>query len=291
MSKTKHTIAISGASGFIGNYLLNKFHQKGWNIIPLSRKTLGLAPKELTLKLKTSDIIINLAGAPIIGRWTSLYKKSLYDSRVGLTEKLIRACSEMDQKPKVFISASAIGYYASGGPHTEKTHTRADNFLGELTNAWEKEAFKAQNFGARTIIFRLGVVLGKNGGALQQMLPIFKLGLGGTIKNGKQPFSWIHIQDLFQALITFIQNDALQGIYNLTAPNPTTNKGLTTALATALAKPAFLPVPEFVLRLKFGEGAQILTEGQTVYPKRLLESGFSFSFPTIDDAVNNCIKP
>lgn len=290
MNNNEHTIAISGASGFVGTYLLNQFHKKGWNIIPLYRKDFEKDTKNLALRLNKSDVIVNLAGAPVIGRWTAAYKKILYDSRVNVTKKLINACSEMIEKPKLFISASAIGYYTAGAFHTEINHTRADNFLGDLTFSWEQEALRAKEFEARTVIFRLGVVLGKNGGALQQMLPLFKIGLGGTIKNGSQPFSWIHIQDLARAVSTVIQNHTYEGVYNMTAPHPTTNRGLTKALAKALGKPAFLPVPAFILRLKFGEGAQILTEGQAVYPQRLVESGFAFKFSEINEAVKNCIS-
>ena len=196
----------------------------------------------------------------------------------------------MDPKPGLFISTSAVGCYPPGGPYTEEDDKRADDFLGKLTQDWENEALKAEDLGIRTVIFRFGVVLGKDGGALKQMLTPFKLGMGGTIGDGSQPFSWIHIKDLVRAYEAVIENTDYSGIYNLTAPNPTTNKGLTRALGKALHRPALLKIPEFVMRAKLGEGAQILTSGQYVIPARLIDSGFTFLFPGIEDALKDCVS-
>ena len=287
MSKKEHNIAMSGATGFVGSNLSSAFRELKWQVMPLGRKEFksGL----LADKMTDTDVVINLAGAPVINRWTEEYKKTMYDSRVNITKELVLACSQMDPKPKLLISVSAIGYYAFGGPHTENKHVKADNFLGHLTQDWEEEALKAKELGMRTVIFRFGVILGKDGGALKEMLTPFKLGLGGTIGDGSQPFSWIHIKDLIHAFQTAINDESYEGIYNLTAPNPTTNKGLTKALGKALAKPTIIKVPKFVLRLQLGEGAQVLTEGQAVLPERLIENGFSFSFNNIEDAIKDCI--
>jgi uncharacterized protein (TIGR01777 family) len=283
-----HKVAMSGATGFVGSNLGSAFRELKWHVVPLGRGdfTSGL----LADKMAGADVVINLAGAPVIRRWTAEYKKTMYESRVNTTRSLVQACSKMDPQPGLFISASAIGYYAPGGPHTENSHVKADNFLGHLAREWEKEALMANEFGIRTVVFRFGVVLGKNGGALKEMLMPFKLGMGGTIGNGSQPFSWVHIKDLTRAVQTAVDDESYQGIYNLTAPNPTTNKGLTKALGKALKKPTIMQIPKFVLRLQLGEGAQVITEGQNVLPERLLTGGFSFSFNTIEDAVKDCVS-
>lgn len=240
--------------------------------------------------MEGSDIVINLAGAPIIKRWTDKHKKALYDSRINVTRKLVQAYAKMSVKPRLFISTSAIGYYAENGTHTERKYKHADNFLGNLAKQWEEEAVKAKELNIRTIIFRFGVVLGKDGGALKQMLLPFKLALGGTIGNGRQPFSWIHIKDLLRAHLAVIDSSSYSGVYNLTSPNHATNGGLTKALGKALCRPTFLHIPHFVLKLQFGEGASVLIGGQKVLPERLLESNFKFQFPTIEEAVKDCVS-
>lgn len=285
------TVAMSGASGFVGSQLVASFHRQGWQTIPLGRQDFKLSPAELGKRLQGAEVIVNLAGAPIIERWTEEHKKLMYASRVDVTKKIVDACSLLETRPRLLISTSAIGYYASQGVHTEEKHVKADGFLGTLTQAWEREALKAMESGMRVVIFRFGVVLGREGGALQKMLIPFKAGLGGTIGDGLQPFSWVHIHDLIRAYDKVIRDPACAGVYNLTAPQPTTNKGLTRALSTALRKPAILQVPRFVLRLQLGEGAQVLIQGQAVLPQRLLDSGFQFKFSDIDTAVKDCVVP
>lgn len=289
MNITQHKIAISGASGFIGSHLTRAFKEMNWEVLPLGREEFQLVPAQLADRLQGVDTIVNLAGAPVIKRWTEEYKKTMYESRIGVTKKLVDACSLMGPRPALFISTSAVGYYAAHGEHTEEHHEKADDFLGHMAQDWEEEASRAGDLDIRTVVFRFGIVLGKDGGALKQMLVPFKSGLGGTIGDGSQPFSWVHIKDLTKAFFTVIDNNSYEGVYNLTAPNPTTNKGLTRALSRALNRPAFLSIPEFVLRLQFGEGAQTLTKGQHVVPRRLLDSGFSFSFTDIETAVKDCI--
>jgi uncharacterized protein (TIGR01777 family) len=286
----KHTIAMSGSTGFVGTNLVRAFQQLNWEIVPLVRKDFKAKPKKLAERMEGADVIINLAGAPITERWTEEHKKVMYESRVHITRKIVDACSLMSTKPKLLISTSAVGIYATLGTHTEDEHVKANNFLGNLAQDWEAEALKAMEIGIRTVILRFGIVLGKDGGALKKMLIPFKSGLGGTIGDGSQAFSWVHIKDLIQAYRTAIDNPAYEKIYNLTSPNPTTNKGLTMALGKALHKPAILRIPKFVLRLQLGEGAQALSEGQTVIPKRLLDSSFTFSFPEIEEAVKDCVS-
>ncbi len=279
---------MSGASGFVGSYLSRAFAEMGWQVLPLGRKDLALSSENLAAKMAGCDVIVNLAGAPVIGRWTAAYKKIMYNSRIDTTRKIVRACSKMKDRPALFISTSAIGIYADKGVHTETDFSRSEGFLGHLAQDWEKQATQAEKLDMRTIIFRFAVVLGKNGGALQKMILPFKLGLGGKIGDGSQAFSWVHIHDLARAYIHVIEKKDCTGVYNLSAPHPTTNQGLTKALGKALCRPTLLRVPRFILRLRFGEGAQTITGGQKALPQRLLEDGFRFDFEHIEKAVQGC---
>lgn len=283
-------ILMSGSTGFVGKYLSEAFLGEGWRVIPLRREDFKLSEDEFQKKCEGADIVINLAGAPVAGRWTEEYKKTLYSSRIDVTSKIIRAVERMEKRPELFISTSAIGIYSSQGTHTEESHTYNDGFLGKLALAWEKTALKAQDLGIRTVIFRFGVVLGRDGGALQKMLIPFRIGLGGIVGDGKQAFSWIHIEDLKNAYFLVIGEKRFSGTFNLTSPNPVTNEELTRALAGVLGKPAVLRVPAFVLRLQYGEGAKIFIEGQTVLPGRLLDSGFKFTFGRLEQALADLVK-
>lgn len=282
-------IAMSGATGFIGSHLSRALQAAGWSVVALKREALAGSAAMLAEQLQGARAVINLAGAPILGRWTPSYKKTLLVSRTLVTRRLVEAMAMLPVRPALFVSTSAVGYYAAGRRHTEEEHSQADGFLGRLTREWEQEAWAARDLCIRTIIFRLGVVLGPNGGALKEMLPPFRLGLGGTIGSGAQALSWIHVADLVRAYQAALANPNWEGVYNLTAPEPTTNAGLTRALGAALARPTWLTVPESVIRLRFGEGAQVLTQGQEVIPQRLLAAGFQFIYPTIDQAVRQCL--
>lgn len=282
-------IAMSGATGFVGKHLTRAFEERGWKVIPLRREDFRSSDGDFLKKVEGAEVVINLAGETIAAKWTEEYKKVLYDSRIGTARKILGALAGLHKKPEVFISTSAVGVYDTKGVHTEEDKNYADDFLGKLALNWEKTALSVKAVGVRTVIFRFGVVLGRDGGALRKMLMPFKLGLGGTIGDGKQPFSWVHIEDLVSAYFTVIENKSYEGIYNLTAPRPTTNKGLTKALGKALHRPTIMRVPVFALRLQFGEGAKVMTGGQSVLPKRLLDSGFVFKFAEIDKALENLV--
>ena len=282
-------IAIAGASGFVGTSLTKAFTSKGYDVIKLTRDEIK-DTSVLSRLLENSDVVINLSGANIINRWSEEYKNLLYSSRIGTTKHLIKAMEKTINKPKLFISTSAVGIYNNQQVHDEENFEYGDDFLAELCKTWEEEANKANESGIRTIIFRFGIVLGKDGGALKKMLLPFKLGLGGTIGNGEQAFSFIHIDDLVNAYLYAIDNSNLEGTYNMTAPTPTTNKGLTKALGKTLKRPTILPVSEFVLQLIFSEGAKVLTDGQSAIPARLQKDGFIFEYENIEDTVNNLLK-
>lgn len=282
-------IAISGSNGFIGSQLSINFQAKGNEVRSIPRIDAGTSVDEISRQLIGADVIINLAGAPIIGRWTKTYKKTLLDSRIYTTRKIVEAISLMDKKPQLFISASAVGIYTQEGEHTESNFKIADDFLGQICNAWEMEARKALPF-TRVAITRFGIVLGKEGGALARMLPLFRKGLGGKIASGKQGFSWIHVYDVIHAVEFIIENTRLSGEFNFTTPNVVNNSQFTKVLANMLGKPAIFTVPSFVLKLIFGEGAIAVTGGQFALPKHLVDEGFQFSFPDLKSALNDIIN-
>ncbi|MFA9372662.1 MAG: TIGR01777 family oxidoreductase [Poseidonibacter sp.] len=282
------TIAISGASGFVGTNLKDYFTNLGYKVIPISRDILNKKDK-LEELINSSNIVINLAGANIINRWTDKYKKLLYSSRIDTTSKIVNAINSVENKPELLISTSAVGIYDNQFIHDEDG-SYSNDFLSKLCQDWEKEALKANSFNTRVAIFRFGIVLGKDGGALQKMLTPFKLGLGGIIGSGKQAFSFIHLEDLLNAYKFVIENSNANLAFNLTAPTPTTNKGLTMALGKTLKRPTILPVPEFILNLIFSEGAKVLTDGQNVIPKKLQDLGFEFKYKNIEDTIENLLK-
>lgn len=281
------TVAITGSSGFVGTSLIHMFQNKGFKTIGIRREDLKNIEK-LTNIIEESNIVINLAGANIINRWSESYKKVLYASRIDTTQALVEAMNKADKKPELFISTSAVGIYKNRTCYDEDDYELEDDFLGRLCKAWESSALRAQELGIRVAIFRFGIVMGK-GGALEKMITPFKLGVGGTIGDGKQDFSFIHIEDLLSAYEFIYENDNLNGVFNLTAPVPTTNLGLTKALGKTLHRPTILPVPQFALNLIFSEGAKVLTDGQCVKPKRLIQNGFNFKYETIEDTIENLV--
>lgn len=277
-------LAISGAGGLIGTALTQYYRNQNHTVIPISRSEFRSSDEALANLLSGCQVVINLAGAPIFGRWTREYKQQIHDSRILTTQKLVRAMLLLDQKPDVFISASAVGIYPEGGPYTEETTELASNFLGQICQDWEQAAHSLQ-VAARIILIRIGIVLDRRGGAFPKMLPAFRYGLGGKIGSGKQGFSWIHLQDLVAAVDFLIKTPAADGVYNLCAPNPVTNAAFTRILAARLRRTAFFPVPGFLLKLLYGEASETLTSGQLVIPDHLLKSGFEFRFPTAESAV------
>ena len=281
-------IVICGASGFVGSSLVKYFNAKNHNVITIHRDDLSNM-EDLINKLNNSDVLINLSGANIMGRWTDSYKKLLYSSRIDTTKVLVQALKKCTKAPSVFISTSAIGIYKNDMPYDETSENLNNDFLANLCKDWEKEALNANALDTRVAIFRFGVVLGKEGGALSKMLLPFKLGFGGTIGDGKQAFSFIHIDDLLHAYDFIIEHENLSGVFNLCTEQPTTNYGMTKALGNSLHRPTLLPVPQFALNLLLSEGASILTDGQKVLPKNLLKNGFEFKYTTIEDAIESLV--
>ena len=292
-------ILLTGGTGLIGSALRAELESQGHSITLLTRSVAkaGGVPAVSSLDAISSseriDAVVNLAGAPISKRWTAAYKKQLLTSRLDTTKALNELILRLETKPKVLLSASAIGFYGSQGDEAIDEsycpNQAQDQFTHQLCHAWEQEAQRAGESGVSVRIARLGVVLADQGGALRSMLPAFKLGLGGKIGSGQQYFSWIHIQDAVAAL-SFLLNDekATDGAYNLTATNPVTNAEFSTALGTAIRRPARLPLPAAMVRLLFGEmGAALLLEGQRVVPRKLQAAGFEFSYPDINSALDS----
>lgn len=280
------TIAISGASGFVGQSLVEFFSNKNYKVVQIKREVLNNSSK-LDELINSSDIIINLSGANIINRWSESYKKLLVSSRLETTKKLTESINRVTNKPKLFISTSAVGIYDNKKTYDENG-SFSNDFLSTLCQNWEKEAQKAKNSTTKVAIFRFGIVLGKNGGAFKKMITPFRLGLGGIIGSGKQYFSYIHIEDLVN-IYNFVIENEFDGVFNCTAPTPTTNYEFTKTLGKLLKRPTIFPIPEFVLKLIFSEGAKVLSDGQSAVPKRVLDLKFNFKYKNIEESLKSLV--
>ena len=281
-------IAMSGASGFIGNYISKRFVENGHEIVSITRQILK-DESVLLIILKDCEVVINLAGEKIIKKWTPSYKQMLLDSRIGTTKLIANAIKSMKNPPKVFISSSAIGIYKNGKNHDENSLEFGDNFLVKIVKEWEEEALRICSDETRVVIFRFGVVLGKNGGILKEVLPIFKKGFGGVLGDGKQGFSWIHIEDVYRIFVNIIKDKNKKGIYNITSPYPEDNRVFTKTLGGVLKRPTLCKVPASLLKLKFGESSLMLTQGAKVYPQKLIEEDFSFFYSKLNHALENIL--
>lgn len=299
-------VVAAGMGGFIGQ-ALGKALSSSHELVVLKRKT---SSSSLTFRCRQvvwnppvldswiqevdgCDAVINLSGEPMVGKkWTVEQKKELWESRIKTTQTLTGAIASADLKPKVFLNASAIGFY---GPHRDEMLDESTGpgagFLSELCKAWEEEAGRAEKYNVRTVFLRTGIVLGKEGGALLKMLTPFKMGLGGPLGSGRQYMSWVHIDDEVGAILWAIDNAKIKGPLNLTAPAPVTMNEFARTLGRVLHRPAFFPVPGFILKLLLGESAEILLTGQRVFPKKLIESGYRFRFQSLQDALKDLVAP
>lgn len=305
---TAMKVLITGATGFVGSQLCQLLADNGHSLVVLTRNLenakakLGdqhsyyewkscynLAPAEA---FNGVELVINLAGEPIAsGRWTARKKQALYDSRINGTDNLIQVMKTLENKPHTFISASAVGIYGNRGDDLLTEYSvPADDFLARLCSDWEATALKAKVLGIRTCLVRIGVVLGKEGGALATMLTPFKLGLGGPIGSGSQWMSCIHVKDLVRLFAHLAETSSAQGIFNGTAPTPCTNKQFTKSLAKALSRPAIFTAPPFILKLALGEMSQILTDSQRVVPKNIKNISFECEFKTIEEIFADLFK-
>lgn len=269
-------VALTGASGFVGTALQKHFKE----CVIIDRND----DEALILeKLNNVDVVINLAGAPIVKRWSDPYKKILLSSRVESTKRLVKAINQSNISH--FISTSAIGIYPDNTRCDESCNEVADDFLGELAKKWEKEALVCNK---PTAILRFGVILGKDGGALAQMLTPFKWGIGGMIGDGKMMTSWIDIEDLMR-IYHFVIDHHITGIFNAVSPAPVTNYMFTKTLGKVLHRPTILSVPEFVLGIMYGEAVTVLTGSKEVYPKAIQEKGFVFKYEDLETSLRHLL--
>lgn len=293
---------ITGASGLIGQALCQRLLNNGETVFALSRncqktqKILGaqvqcaesvaVLPKDCHI-----DVVINLAGAPIVDkRWSEQRKQLLLESRVTYTRDLIQQLAQRSSLPHSFISGSAVGWYGNQGETilTEDSEFEAD-FSHELCDQWEKAALSAESLGMRVAIVRTGLVVSPSGGFLSKMLLPFKMGLGGPISDGQQYMPWIHIDDICRLFLFLAENRSCSGVFNGTAPRPVTNQQFSEALAETLHRPAFFRVPSCVLKLAMGEMADLLLGGQRAIPKKAETAGFEFLYTDIHSALSDVL--
>ena len=272
-------VAITGASGFIGSSLAEHLRRSGHIVRAISLRA-ALPPDALA----GVNAVINLAGEPVAQRWTISARDRILRSRIEGTQALVAAMRT--QPPQVLISASAVGYYGSRGDEilTESAPPARD-FLGRVAVAWEEVAQAAEPLGVRVARIRIGVVLGKGGGALSKMILPFRLGVGGQLGSGKQWMSWIHIDDLMELIVFLMKESTVRGVFNATSPFPVTNREFTHALAEAVHRPAIIPVPAFALRLALGDMAEVVLASQRAIPDAAQRAGFVFEHPDIFAAL------
>ena len=301
-------ILITGATGFVGKILVRKLISIGHKVsvltrdIESSRKRLPLLCEffkwepELyppsSQAFEQVDAVIHLAGENIAdSRWTRKKKNSIKNSRVLSTRNLVSTLASIKNPPKIFISSSAVGFYGKNKPvELYEDLDSGKDFLSNVCNEWEKEAFVAKNHNIRTVALRIGIVLGYEGGAMKKMLPPFWAGLGGNLGNGNQWMSWIHVKDLVGMIIHCIENNSIQGVYNATSPEPVTNKDFTKCLAKVLKRPALIPIPKIALKIILGEMSDLLLGSLKVSSLKIIECGFKFKFPDLKSALNDICK-
>lgn len=303
-------IIVTGGTGFVGRSLITELLKKDPAINKIYILTRGLDKakkkfddlqdkievfsdfKEIDKKINFK-YAINLAGEPIADkRWSVDQKAKLRQSRIETTKELVEFLTKLSKKPKALISASAVGYYGSQGyERLDEDSEAKEEFTHFLCKDWENETLKAEKHGIRVCITRFGVILGKDGGALKKMITPFKMGLGGKIASGEQIMSWIHLRDVVRGITFLLYNKNLKGKFNFCAPNAVSNRQFTVSLAKAVSRPAFFDMPLFVVKLLFGEmGEILLTKGQNVYPRALLNAGFNFKYRRIDSALRNIVN-
>lgn len=291
-------ILITGGTGFIGRALCQQLLRAGHSPCVLTRDparaamTLpGVRVIDELVQAGPMDAVVNLAGEPLAeGRWTARRKQAFRDSRIGTTQRLLQWIEAQPVRPRVLVSGSAIGYYGARDdvPVNEDAPAGHD-FAAHLCRDWEAEALRAQALGVRTCIVRIGIVLGKDGGALAKMLPPFKLGMGGPMGDGRQWMSWVHRQDLLRLVQWLLEHEQAQGIYNATAPTPVRNREFAHTLGKVLQRPALMTTPAFALEFMFGEMATLLLTGQQVQPLRSQAGGFVFEHGALEPALRDVL--
>ncbi len=296
-------ILVAGASGLIGRPLVNALLEQNHTLTILSRSSHEPEPniryvvwdpwneKSTAPEVDRMDAVINLAGESIAGkRWTKSQKGKILTSRVNATQILAHSIQRAQKKPSVLINASAVGFYGAHGNELVTEESSAGNdFLADVCKAWEAHAVRVRDFGVRVVRLRIGVVLAKEGGALKMMLPPFQMGVGGWLGGGNQWLSWVHLEDVVRLILFCLENSKAEGVINVTAPQPVTNKAFSMVLAQVLHRPCLMPVPAFALKLLLGEMSDLLLTGARVLPKKAAGLGFTFKFPNLRNALENLL--
>ncbi len=302
-----NTVFITGGTGLIGGHLIHELLASGYSVIAAGRNTAkfasikdngfrairwdGQSLPDNDILLENIHAVIHLAGAGVADkRWTESYKKEILESRTKSTTALVEYFSKTKNPPSVFICGSATGFYGSSADNTfTESSPKGKGFLADVCQAWEDAAAASAKSGMRWVSIRTGIVIDGDKGALPKMVTPFKLFVGGKLGNGRQWFSWIHITDIVGIIKFALENDALHGAYNATAPSPLLMEDVAKTIGKVLHRPAFFPVPEFVLKIVLGESAYEITKSQKVIPERLLNSGFRFKFPLLEDALKDLL--
>ena len=298
-------ILITGGTGFVGTQLTSRLIQDGNEVTILTRSGKGSEKGSTGISylqgdptrkgpwqeaIKNHDTIINLAGASIFAKWTEEHKKAIRETRVSTTQNIVEGIPSHPEKKITLFSTSAVGYYGfCGDEELSEDSPPGNDFLARIALEWEGEALKAREKGTRVVITRFGIVMGEKGGALSQMIPLFKKYIGGPIGSGRQWFSWVHIKDLAEAFVFLIKHPEISGPVNVCSPNPVRNKDLAKALGKALHRPSFIPAPGFMVKLVLGEFGSVILEGQRVIPRKLLDSGFRFQYLDIEKALQSIV--
>ncbi len=301
-------VAVTGATGFVGRALLRALVERGDEVIAFTRDPESaldrLDPEAVAVRwdpddlssiaghLSGVDALVNLAGESVIGkRWSEAQKERIRASRVQGTRALVEAVRQVDPRPQVLVSASAVGFYGNtSNRELDEEAPGGDGFLASVCREWEQEALAAEQQALRTVVLRVGVVLGKGGGALAPMLIPFKLMAGGPIGNGAQWVSWIHLDDLVGLILWALDKKSVHGVLNATAPHPVTNRELSETIGHVLGKPSWLPAPRAAVELALGEAAAVILEGQRVVPRRALDAGYAFRFSEVEPALRAILR-
>jgi uncharacterized protein (TIGR01777 family) len=286
-------VTVTGATGTIGRALTGALSSRGDEVTELSRSSNWPEPQRASPPLDTlsaRDAVVHLLGEQIAQRWTDDAKREIRDSRILSTRNIVAALGELPEgeRPSVLVSQSGAGFYGHrGDERLDESAPGGDDFLARLSADWEAEARRADELGVRVVLNRTGMVLSPSGGALEKMMPFFKLGIGGAVAGGKQYVPWVHLDDVVGAVLFELDTDAASGPVNVTAPEPATNRELSKALGRALHRPAVAPVPALAVKALYGEMADIVTTGQRAVPARLTELGYAFRRPELEDALRD----
>jgi uncharacterized protein len=297
-------VTVTGATGRVGGALVGALLARGDEVTVLSRspdkarRALGVdavawnpvAESAPRAGLDGRDAVVHLAGEDVAQRWTDDAKRRILESRENGTRNLVAGLREADPRPRVLVSASAVGWYGPrGDERVAEDQPAGSDFLAEVVTAWEREADRATDLGLRVVEVRTGVVLDKDGGALSKMLPFFKLGIGGPVAGGKQYLPWIHLDDIVGIYLAALDGRDWTGPVNATAPEPATNKDFSHALGRAIHRPTLAPVPGLAVKALYGDMAEMVTAGQRAIPQRALELGYRFRHPDLDEALRSAL--